>query len=248
MKMRDAGVTDPVAGATVDALMAAQWQCADLLSRKSSTLAGELLRGHAAELASSPIARDQILSKALDAAAADLEADRAPLRDGAAFFFRDPPPCATAKLVVREQVFRHHGVPGRASDDVAAELERRHRPDCRADHELSARLADEARLHELLWDDPRLPGEDHTRLIMLCAVPKMLERAQALDPNHARAIWLQDAPRRRHERALTLVSKRWLIARPRQVPSSPSQWRMVGWLTALGLVVSGVTGWILIGP
>lgn len=247
MSSRDDEPADLVAAAAVDALMTARWQCADLLARKSPEMARDLLRGHAAELASSPIAHDQILSRALDAAAADLEARRPPLQDGVGFFFRGQPPCSTAKLIVREQVFRGRGVPARVSDDAAAELERRFRPECRADHDLSGRLSDEARLHELLWDDPRLPAETHTRLIMLCTVPKVVERAQALDPSRARWAFHRDQPRRRRRRALALVSPRAIVAAPRKAPEATIRWPVAGWLTALALMLAGA-GWMLIDP
>jgi hypothetical protein len=63
------------------AVAEARWEAADLLSRRPA-LAADLLRGHAAELATSPVARDQLLGLALERAAADLDAGRAPLADG----------------------------------------------------------------------------------------------------------------------------------------------------------------------
>jgi hypothetical protein len=204
MSTRDDAPVDVVATAAIDALIAARWQCADLLARRPPAFVRDLLLARAAELASSPIARDQILSRGLEAAAADLEAGRPPLEEGAAFLFRERSPCATAREIVREQVFRYGGVPARASDDAAAELERRVRAERPADHELSQRLAREAHLQEVLWDDPRLPAETHTRLIMLCAVPKVIERALALDPSYGRFARRQDGPRERRQRALAL--------------------------------------------
>jgi len=238
--------TDVVATAAIDALMAARWQCADLLSRRPATSVRELLQGRAAELASSPIARDQVLSRALDAAAADLEAGRPALEGGAAFLFREQPPCVTAREVVREQVFRHGGVPARASDDAAAELERRVRAECPADHELSQRLAREAHLQEVLWDDPRLPAETHTRLIMLCAVPKVVARALALDPSHARFARHENAPGKRRKRALALIPVAGTgRARP-GAPRARPRWLVIGWLWALGLMATGAGGWLLL--
>jgi len=242
MSTRDAVPADIVAAASIDALMAARWECEDLLSRRPPASTRDLLLGHAAELASSPIARDQVLSRALDAAAADLEAGRPPLDAGVAFLLREQSPCAKARERVREQVFRHGGVPARASDDAAAELERRVRAECPADHELSERLAREAHLQEVLWDDPRLPAETHTRLIMLCAVPKVIERALALDPSHARFARRQDAPRQRRKRALALIPQRGPSALAPQRP----RWFIAAWLWVLGLMAAGATGWILL--
>ncbi len=247
MKTRDREPVDPVASAAVDALMAARWQCAELLARKSSDSTRELLLGRAAELASSPIGRDQILSRALEAAAADLAAGRPPLQEGAAFFCRGRSSCCTARQIVREQVFRHTGVPGRASDAAAAELERRHRAEGDADHALCERLAAEAHLHELLWDDPRLSADGHTRLIMLCAVPKVIERAQTLDPSHARSLRRRDAPRRLSQRALALIPSRGIVAARGRPPGRFHRPRL-RWLWALGLMLVGATGLILIDP
>jgi hypothetical protein len=205
MSARDCEPADVVATAAIDALLAARWQCADLLSRRPRASVRDLLLGHAAELACSPIARDQILSRALEAAASDLEAGRPPLDGGAAFLFRDCPPCVTAREVVREQVFRYGSVPARASDGAAADLERRVRAECPGGHELSLSLAREAHLQEVLWDDPRLPAETHTRLIMLCAVPKVVARALALDPSHARFARHENASGERRKGAVALI-------------------------------------------
>jgi hypothetical protein len=59
--------------------MAARWECADLLSRKSPEAARDLLLGHAAELAGSPQPGDRVLCRALEAGAADIAAGRHPL-------------------------------------------------------------------------------------------------------------------------------------------------------------------------
>lgn len=245
MSVRDGATSDVVATAAIDALLAARWQCADLQSRRPPASVRDLLLGHAAELACSPIARDQILSRALEAAAADVGAGRPPLDGGAAFLFREGPPCVTPRDTVREQVFRHGGVPACASDDAAAELERRVRAECPAEHELSLRLAREAHLQEVLWDDPRLPAETHTRLIMLCTVPKLVARALALDPSHARFARHEDAPSRRRKRALALIPATE-TAPARGQPGSRPRWFIIGWLWALGFMAAGATGWILL--
>jgi hypothetical protein len=245
MRGPDGERADAVAAAAIDALLAARWQCTDLLSRKSPDAARELLLGHAAELASSAVGRDQLLSKALEAAAADLSAGRSPLGEGASFFFREREPCATARRIVRQQVFRGGGVPSRKAHAVVADLERRLRSECADDQALRKRLAAEAHLHERLWDDPRLPADAKTRLIMLCAVPKAMARSQDLDPSHARFIRRRDAPRRRRARALALPSPRSATAAPQGHGRAPIRSRIPGWLWALGLLVAGA-GWILL--
>jgi hypothetical protein len=62
------------------AVAEARWEASDLLSRRPE-LAADLLRGHAAELAASPDQADQLLCLALERAATDLDAGRAPLAD-----------------------------------------------------------------------------------------------------------------------------------------------------------------------
>jgi hypothetical protein len=204
MARRETTDIGEVARAVVEAVSGARWQCAELLTRKDAHSVRDLLLAHAAELAGSALARDQLLGKALEAAAADLHAGRPPLEEATVSFFREPVP-SEAREAVREQVFRHCGIPSRASDAAAAELERRLRSDGLSDGDLSEALAAEARLHECLWDDPRLSAETHTRLIMLFAVPKIIERSEALDPSRARHLARRETPRSRRMRALTLA-------------------------------------------
>ena len=98
---------DPIASAAVEALLAARWECADVLSRRPARLAADLLRGHAAELATSPLASDQVLSLALDTAARDIEAGNPPLDGGAMFLFADAFPVDGAR-----QEHSRDGAPG----------------------------------------------------------------------------------------------------------------------------------------
>lgn len=170
-----------VAAAALGALTEARGQSRDLLSRQSANAAPDLLRGHAGEMAASPLGRDQVLSLALLAAADDLEAGRAPAGTSELVLL-EPGPDDAARLEVRSRVLSLAFVPATDARRAADELERRHRPECGSDLELSARLTAEANLHELLWDDPRLPGDDRARLTMLFSVPKLLERAEALGP------------------------------------------------------------------
>jgi len=245
MSRPDGDLADVVAAAAIDALLAARWQCADLLSRKSPDAARELLLGHAADLASSAVGRDQLLSKALEAAAADLSSGRSPLGEGASFFFREREPCSTARRIVRQQVFRRGAIPSRKAHEVVADLERRLRREAADGRALHKRLVAEAHLHERLWDDPRVPADANTRLIMLCVVPKAMARAQELDPSHARFVRRRDAPRLRRARALALASPQSATAASRGHWRPPVPSRVAGWLWALGVLVAGA-GWILL--
>jgi hypothetical protein len=237
MARRDAAAADELAQAVVEAVSTARWECAELLTRKDPHSVRDLLLGHAAELAGSALARDQILGKALEAAAADVHAGREPLGGGMGFFFREVVPDA-AREALRGQVFRHCGVPSRASQAAAADLERRLRTEGLADWEVSERLAAEARLHERLWDDPRLGAETHTRLIMLCAVPKIIEQSEALDPSRARHLRRRETPHGRRMRALTLF-------RPRSSGSAPRR-PLLEWLFAAGVMAAAAAAWLLV--
>lgn len=92
----------------------------------------------------------------------------------------EPGPDEAARLRVRERVLACPSVPTAEACAAAKELERRLRPECASDQDLAARLTVEANLHEVLWDDPRLPGDDRARLAMLFSIPELLERAEAL--------------------------------------------------------------------
>lgn len=169
------------AAAALGALTEVWRRGSGLLSREVADAAPGLLRGHAAEMASSPLGRDQVLSLALLTAADDLEGGRTPsaTHDLA---LPDLAPDDDARQTVRSRVLLSGLMPTAAARRAAYELEQRHRPECAGDLELSARLTAEADLHQRLWDDPRLPGDDRTRLTMLFSVPQLLERAEGLRP------------------------------------------------------------------
>jgi hypothetical protein len=243
--LREAENAADLRQAAVEAVLAARWECAELAARKSAEAVGELLLGHAAELACSALGRDQILSRALESAAADVRAGRPALEDGAAFFFREAVPDG-ARSVVREQVFRHSGVPSRASQAVAAELERRLRSEGLGDRELSERLLAEAHLHERLWDDPRLGADTHTRLILLCAVPKVIERSEALDPSRARFLRRRETPRSRRRRALVLARPGPATIAPAWTIRRRARWPMAECLWAAGVAAAAAAAWLLI--
>jgi hypothetical protein len=175
----DASESHVVAAALLGAFTEARWRRSDLLSRKPADLAPDLLRGHAAEMAFSPIGRDQVLSLALFAAANDLDAGRAPSDERAAFLCA-PAPDESARLTVRARTLSLSLAGASEARGVVEELERRHRPECDGGFALSERLRNDASLHELLWDDPRLPCADLVRLTMLFSVPRLLERADVL--------------------------------------------------------------------
>lgn len=176
-----------VASAALGALSEARSRGADLVARRSREAACEQLRGLAAEMASSPIGRDQVLRLALMAAAENLERGEPVEAAGAQAFLGRPPAVERERLEIRRRVFQAGGTPAAESARVADSLERRHRPECANASELSERLMEDATLHEILWDEPRLACDDRTRLVMLLSVPKLLERAEQLDPAAVRS-------------------------------------------------------------
>jgi hypothetical protein len=137
-------------------------------------------------MAFSPIGRDQVLSLALTEAAGNLERGQPVEGDGLDAFLGHPDASEADRLEIRRRVFQSAGTPAAVSERVAENLERRYRPECATPSELSERLSDDAKLHELLWDEPRLLCDDRTRLVMLLSVPKLLERAEQLDPTAVR--------------------------------------------------------------
>jgi hypothetical protein len=182
--------------ALVDTVVAARWESSELLSRRSSPVTADLLRGHAAELAHSSFGRDQMLRLALEAAALDLEKGRSPLELGALFFFSRDVPSAEERSQVRKLVAALGDAPADASDYLAPELERRLAQEHLTDAELCDRLQEEAELHETLWDDPRLAAEPQVRLRMLRSAEGFRKRAAELNPSRVLAARRADRRRR----------------------------------------------------
>lgn len=205
--------------ATYEALSEARWESCDVLSRRPSDLAPDLLRGHSAELATSPIARDQVLSIALEATARDLDEGRAPSGEGALAFFKAAPPSEALRKPIRDSVLDLR--PGPIAVEAAAataELEERHRVEAPDVFDLAARLKAEAELQEALWDDPRLPAEPAVRLVMMQSASHLRARAETLERTARRKSRLRDlrqpdTPEDRDERVLRLG--RLLFARRR---------------------------------
>lgn len=179
-------ISESLASALVAALAAARWHVADLASRRPRDLVPDLLSGRAAELALSPMAADQLLSLALDAAAADLAAGRPPLADGVLSFF----PRLGTTDPADESPLGTEADARRFVEDLGlvAELEARHRALGLAGAELAARLAEDAQMQDFLADDPRIPAGPSVRLLMRASIGPILERSRALDPNVVREI------------------------------------------------------------
>ncbi len=207
----DPPAPDAVVAAVSAALAEARWQSRELVSRRPPKAAADLLRGQAGEMAFSPIARDQILGLALSAAAAELErgsrlVTELDVLDG-------PAPSEALRQLVRAEAYRSGPLPASQSRKVAETLERRRRLEGGSERDLAERLREEAALHTRLWDDPRLPSDSLGRLVMLCAVPKLLERAEALEAASADAAARdrRGPLRRLVRRVLSAIPTGWLV-------------------------------------
>lgn len=154
----------------------AAWEWADLRARRPADLAPDLLSARADELATSPSARDQLAALALRGTLAD------PAGAQGADLLGEPPDEA-ARLELRRHVYATGGLPIHETSDLVASLEARYREALGASAEptvIAARLLADADLHEAVWDDPRIPADDRARLVMLCSVAKLRDRADEL--------------------------------------------------------------------
>ena len=160
--------------ACTDALATARWDEADLATRWPGDEARALLLAKAAECALSGSARDQLLSVAIERVVG--QADRAgPLLEGT--------PDAGERAAIARQALALGPHKVSETDALVALVESRHASDLRgrtAGHRLAACLREEAVLHELLWDHPGIPADAPIRLAMLCAIPRLRDRADEL--------------------------------------------------------------------
>lgn len=161
--------------ACAEALAAARWDEADLATRWPGDEARALLLAKAAECALSAFARDQLLSVAIERVVG--HADReTPLLDGTT----DP----GERAEIARQTFALGPHKASETDALVALVESRHAPrlggGTASDRVAACFLREDAVLHELLWDHPDLPADPHTRLAMLCAIPRLRDRADQL--------------------------------------------------------------------
>lgn len=165
---------DVLEAACAEALAAARWDEADLATRWPGDEAGALLLAKAAECALSAAARDQLLSVAIERVVGRADRD-GPLFDGT--------PDPGERTAIAKQTFGLGPHKASETDALVALVESRHASDLcgrTASDRLAACLREEAVLHELLWDHPGIPADPHTRLAMLCAIPRLRDRADQL--------------------------------------------------------------------
>lgn len=163
-----------VDAAVADAISTAQWERIDLQTRRSGHDPEDLILAKAAELAMSPIARDQLLSAALEHGSQRFHPDH-PLIDVDC--------CSGERSVIIDSVFALGPHKGSETEAVVLAIEERHarrlRQDARYDL-LAECLRQDAVLQEELWNHPGIPASDFVRLTMLCSVPKLKQRADDL--------------------------------------------------------------------
>lgn len=163
-----------VEAAVADAISQAQWERLHLETQLPGQEFDDRLHVKAAELAMSPIARDQLMSVALAHGAFRCR-PKQPLIDVDC--------CSGERIAIIDRVVALG--PHKASKTRAAValIEKRHARrlghDARFDL-LSECLRQDAVLQEELWNHPAIPATDSVRLTMLCSVPQLRQRADDL--------------------------------------------------------------------
>jgi hypothetical protein len=168
---------DSPCAAVAAVLATARWEAHDLLTRRSPESANELLIAHAAELALSPDARDQLLSVALSEAAFSVATGRAVLLNPPTVFVDYDSTSETARHTIRDKVFHYATDHWQAGLDDAAIFTRTLSMDAIPMNGFahSTTLTEAAvNLQRYLWDHPKTPAETHIRLVMFLSLP-MLE-------------------------------------------------------------------------
>lgn len=163
-----------LAAVSSEALCAARWERIDLQTRRPDMAHDELLLARAAELAMSPIGRDQVMSLALEHVVRDAAVDVS-LLEGS------PPGDERARIAKR--VFECGPRRAAETEALVAQIEETHARrlgrEARLDL-LAERIGQEATLQERLWDHPAIPANDGVRLAMLCSIPKLRDLHEAL--------------------------------------------------------------------
>lgn len=163
-----------LAAAASEVQSAAWWERIDLETRRPGLNHQELLLARAAELAMSPIGREQLMSLALERSVDGVDRET-PLISPAV------PSAERAGIVKR--VFecgpRRSVETGALVSQIEEGHARRLGREARFDL-LPGRLLRDAILHEMLWDHPDIPASYDVRLTMLCSIPKLIERSEDL--------------------------------------------------------------------
>lgn len=170
-------INDSPCAAAAAVLATARWEAHDLLARRPPESANELLIAHAAELALSPDARDQLLSVALSEAAISAATGRAVLPNPPSVFVDYDSKSETARHGIRSKVLYYATDQWQAGLDGAAIFTRSLSMDAKPvlGFTHSTNLTEAAvKLQRYLWDHPKIPADTHLRLVMFLSLP-MLE-------------------------------------------------------------------------
>lgn len=166
--------TPPLEAALADAVSAARWERRDLEARRPTWIHHELMLARAAELAMSPLARDQLMSLALERQTQSGPPGRSLI---------DPDPSARDRDRIAGRVFALGPHKGSETDAFVRTVEGQHSKRLRESGRfggLARSLELDAVLQERLWNHPGIPASDAVRLAMLCSIPKLRARAQDL--------------------------------------------------------------------
>ena len=141
------------------------------------------LRMQARELAQSAIGRDQVRSRAFEAAADDIAWGRAPLADWRTFAIDAAQVSDADRAALRAGVPEPDETANARGRQVAREIERRAlstHDACDAIRGLAAELGAEAEIQESLWDDPRIAAAPELRALMRASVFPLRRRVGEL--------------------------------------------------------------------
>ena len=164
----------PLETALAEVAVDALWEYRDMKARRPNWAHHELILARAAELAVSPLARDQLMSLALERQTQNGPPGRPLIKTDCSTEERDQ---------IAGRVFRLAPHKGSDTETFVQSVEARHSQRIRRGAQL-ARLAQDleknAVLQEMLWDHPGIPASDVVRLAMLCSIPKLRARAEDL--------------------------------------------------------------------
>lgn len=162
-----------LAGAIETASEEARWQAFDLLSRRGLEATLDLLRGRSAELAVSAAGQNQLLSLALDQAAASLEsAGDIPSVNLKPLLSLNPLP-EVAAAETKQKAMRFIADDAEVLRETFQSLFQLASDPRRPASAISERLYAQARLNEACWREVSLPAPDITRALMLAVVPAL---------------------------------------------------------------------------
>lgn len=179
------GIADSiVASAAATAIIEVHQEIHDLATRAGRAGVVARLRERSAELAHSGAAREQLKSRALEAAADDLAWGRAALSNWPTFFAEEWRPSPESRAELRRLVTPCQ--PGdTVASSVAAAIEARLIQDGEdsfaAARQLAERLADEITLQSALWDDPRIAADVDARRLMRAGEVGLSLRLEAIE-------------------------------------------------------------------